>query len=100
MNGLVHAQTLGTPQEGKWGKFGGPRAYDKWIQRADADRPPQFPAGELAETLLSGRRSRASCGRHRRQAFMSNRRFDRDDREAAILRDITAGNFPTFYATS
>ncbi len=32
MNGLVHVQTLGTPQEDKWGTFGGPRAYEKWIQ--------------------------------------------------------------------
>jgi hypothetical protein len=32
MNGLVHALTLGTEQEEKWGRFGGPRAYDKWIQ--------------------------------------------------------------------
>ncbi|MGD9633413.1 MAG: hypothetical protein AB7G28_17165 [Pirellulales bacterium] len=31
MNGLVQAQTLGTPQEGKWGTFGGPRAYVKYV---------------------------------------------------------------------
>ena len=33
MNGLLHGLTLGTPLEEKWGHFGGPRAYTKWIQR-------------------------------------------------------------------
>jgi hypothetical protein len=32
MNGLIQAQTLGTPQEGKWGTFGGPRAYSEFVQ--------------------------------------------------------------------
>ena len=32
MNGLLHIQTLGTPLEGKWGTFGGPRAYTKYVQ--------------------------------------------------------------------
>jgi hypothetical protein len=32
MNGLVHALTVGTDHEEKWGHFGGPRAYDKWTQ--------------------------------------------------------------------
>ena len=32
MNGLVQIATLGTPQEAKWGKFGGPRAYSEFVQ--------------------------------------------------------------------
>lgn len=32
MNGLVQALTFGTPVEKTWGRFGPPRAYEKWIQ--------------------------------------------------------------------
>ncbi len=38
MNGLVHALTLGTDHEEKWGRFGGPRAYETWIQ-AEPSKP-------------------------------------------------------------
>ena len=34
MNGLIHALTLGTEHAEKWGRFGGPRAYTKWVQDA------------------------------------------------------------------
>ena len=34
MNGYLHALTLGTPLEAKWGAFAGPRAYLDWIQPA------------------------------------------------------------------
>ena len=34
MNGLIHALTLGTEHAEKWGRFGGPRAYTKWVQAA------------------------------------------------------------------
>ncbi len=39
MNGLVQIATLGTSQEGQWGTFGGPRAYEKWIQPEPASGP-------------------------------------------------------------
>ncbi|HEX5472536.1 MAG TPA: hypothetical protein VFW73_11650, partial [Lacipirellulaceae bacterium] len=32
MNGFLQFATLGTPYEKEWGKFGGPRAFSKWIQ--------------------------------------------------------------------
>ena len=38
MNGLVHIATLGTPHEEKWGTFGGPRAYTKWVQPESVTR--------------------------------------------------------------
>lgn len=34
MNGLLQAQTPGTPQEDEWGNFGGPRAYTDYVQSA------------------------------------------------------------------
>src|SRR5439155_2281241 len=35
MNGLLHALTLDSALEGKWGTFGGPRAYSDFIQPAE-----------------------------------------------------------------
>lgn len=32
MNGLLLATTLGRPEERAWGSFGGPRAYEAWLQ--------------------------------------------------------------------
>ncbi len=34
MNGLLQAATLGRPEEPAWGRFGGPRAYERWVQPA------------------------------------------------------------------
>ena len=34
MNGLLQAEALGTPEEGRWGTFGGPRAYERWMAAA------------------------------------------------------------------
>lgn len=34
MNGLLMAATLGRPQAEAWGRFGGPRAYERWVQPA------------------------------------------------------------------
>lgn len=34
MNGLLLAATLGRPEETGWGRFGGPRAYERWVQPA------------------------------------------------------------------
>ncbi len=81
MNGLVHAQTLGTPLESKWGAFGGPRAYEKWIQPGPA--PFKFPA--RPNDALSG------------SAFAEKiKSLDRDAREAAILDEVARGNIPDF----
>jgi len=33
MNGFIHAETSGTPYENKAGIWGGPLAYEKWIQQ-------------------------------------------------------------------
>ena len=81
MNGLVHAQTLGTSLESKWGKFGGPRAFEKWVQPGPA--PFQFPP--RPPDALSG------------SAFAEKiKPLDPDAREAAILAEISRGNIPEF----
>ena len=52
MNGLVHTLTVGTPLESKWGTWGGPRAYKRWVQPLpDADNIP----------ARRGRRATSDC---------------------------------------
>lgn len=81
MNGLVHVQTLGTPLESTWGKFGGPRAYEKWVQPGTA--PFEFPP--RPQDALSG------------SAFAEKiKSLDREAREAAILAEVSRGNIPEF----
>jgi hypothetical protein len=101
MNGLVHAQTLGTPAHGQWGKFGGPRAYEKWIQAEPFTPPP--PSGEgigegAGQRKNSGptippRPPKAVSG----NAFMQRiANITREQRESVILKEITRGNVPDF----
>jgi hypothetical protein len=110
MNGLVHIATLGTPLEGKWGTFGGPRAYMKFIQReptpaSDATKAvqPGTPTNESAKKLptfkswgLPPRPADAIGGAAFAQQVAP---LSLKDREAAILREITSGNFPDFLRT-
>ena len=95
MNGLVHVQTLGTPLESTWGHFGGPRAYTKWIQaelpQADSATPPvERPA---SPGVIPQRPPDAVGG----LAFMKSiAALTRGAREAAILKELAAGNLPDF----
>lgn len=114
MNGLVHAQMLGTPAEGQWGTFGGPRAYEAFIEErpivddaqanassaslqrtnARSSGSPALPGMEI-ETIPA-RRPDAIGGR----AFMEQLAgLSRDQREAAIYAEIAAGNVPGFLRT-
>ena len=118
MNGLVHAATLGTPNEEKWGKFGGPRAFTKWIQ-AEATVPPPRSVEEQGEALTaksdgpSSPQVKSSLGISKQSQLpprpkdaMSGSQFikslegvSREDREPAILNEIMRGNFPEFLRT-
>ena len=98
MNGLAHAQTLGTTQEGTWGGFGGPRAYEKWIQAdptlRDGERKPNpSPSPYLQGRGIPARPADAIGG----NAFMQSvANLNRQDREAAVLKEIIRGNIPDF----
>jgi hypothetical protein len=112
MNGLVHSATLGTPNEEKWGHFGGPRAYTKWVQPepsptsklliADAKSPVASPAANppngrplktKQQSQLPARPEHAIGG----SKFMKSLEgIAIDKREAAILRELSSGNFPDF----
>jgi hypothetical protein len=81
MNGLLQALTLGTPEQTKCGTFGGPRAYEKWIQPA-------------APTLkLPARAKDAPTGSEFAKSIEG---LSPLEREAAILKQITTGNVPPF----
>jgi hypothetical protein len=97
MNGLVHVATLGTPHEEKWGSFGGPRAYSQWIQSHPTPSEAQPAAKDKspidANSHLPPRPSGAMSGK---RFIDSVKELSLDDREAAILREISRGNFPAF----
>ncbi len=107
MNGLLEVATLGTRVEGKWGTFGGPRAYTKFVQAeptprnapsktaAPATKPPkQLP--ESPQSNLPPRPHDAIGGSEFAERIAA---LSLKDREAAILREITSGNFPNFLRT-
>jgi hypothetical protein len=91
MNGLLQGLTLGTALEDKWGQFGGPRAYTKWVQK---DPPADVENSEKSPTLsLPARPSDAPTGS---QFARLIEHLSRDDREAAVLKEIFRGNIPDF----
>ena len=104
MNGLVHAQTLGTPAEGTWGEFGGPRAYVKFIPEkpiADASataavKPTTPVAPGSKNEKIPPRPANAIGGK----AFMERiAPLSREEREQAIFEELAAGNVPAFLRT-
>jgi hypothetical protein len=101
MNGLAHTATLGTPHEEKWAKFGGPRAFTKWVQPEPTpvvtEQPPkgQAPA-ELQSREMSELPKRPANAVGGVEFIKSIEGLGLNDREAAILREITSGNFPDF----
>ena len=118
MNGFVHAATLGTPFEEKWGRFGGPRAYTKWVQAEPTPAPAQPKSKKpLAEQPAAAKSAavKTASSKHatlatakqllpaRPKGAMGGKEFmkkissmSREEREAPILREITSGNFPEF----
>jgi hypothetical protein len=91
MNGLLQGLTLGSALEDKWGQFGGPRAYTKWVQK---DPPIDGENSLESPTLfLPARTSDAPTGS---QVAGLIEHLSRDDREAAVLNEILRGNIPDF----
>ncbi len=82
MNGCLEALTLGTPLETKWGTFGGPVAYDQFIQPSPVSVDP-----------LPIRPKRAIGGLRFMQSIAD---LPREKREAPILEQMKLGNIPSF----
>jgi hypothetical protein len=90
MNGFLEAITLGTSLESAWGTFGGPRAYEKWIQTPFATTRPTTAPTNLD---LSARRADAPAG----HAFMQQiDSLAPKERDAAYIEQILGGNVPDF----
>ncbi len=98
MNGLLHGLSLGTEHAGDWGRFGGPRAYGKWVQPTpfvEPIVPRAVLAPDVAEFRLNvpPRPADAPTGSQFQEQIAA---LPRRDREAAIVTAITSGNVPEF----
>jgi hypothetical protein len=106
MNGLLQIATLGTPQEGRWGTFGGPRAYTKFVQaeptpgeKKEKTKTSESPSTNLPSTTMAGlpkRPANAIGGAEFAKQIVKLDQKDVIKRDAAILREILSGNFPDF----
>jgi hypothetical protein len=99
MNGLVHSATLGTSHEEKWGKFGGPRAFTKWVQPEPTPVVTEQASNERASRPLQtrdmqGLPKRPADAMGGTEFIKSLEGLSLEDREAAILREFVSGNFP------
>lgn len=98
MNGLLHALTVGTELQEKWGRFGRPRAYTDWIQAEPFVEPkevlPEIPADTPQVRLdLPNRPGDAPIG----SGFLQQvAELSLDEREAAVVREVLRGNVPEF----
>lgn len=87
-NGLLHAMTLGTALEGKVAQLDGPKVWESLIQE------PSVPPESIAQPReLPPRPTGAMSG----SAFIDTiKDLPREQREAAVLRELLAGNVPDF----
>jgi hypothetical protein len=80
MNGFLQAMTIGAPEAGRWGSFGGPRAYTQWIEPIVNGGIPDRPSGAIGGA-----------------AFMEQvAPLPLDEREARIAGEFVRGNAPAF----
>ncbi len=98
MNGLLHGLTLSTSLESKWGTFGGPRAYSKWVQPQPFADPSAVRATIPADApdvriAFPAHPAEAPTGSQFQQQIAE---LPRDQREATVLRELTSGNVPDF----
>ncbi len=93
MNGLLWALTLGGTHATEWGTFGGPRAYDHWIQPVPGTGAEPNVAPAAPPRPLPPRPSDAPGGHAVMAAVEKLSLFDR---EARILAEIDHGNVPDF----
>jgi hypothetical protein len=102
MNGLLHGLTLGTVAQGKWGAFGGPRAYEKWVQALpERGRPATAPATQPStqpstRPTIPSRSEDAPTGS---QFATKAAGLSPADREALVLSELLRGNVPRFMRT-
>ncbi len=92
MNGFLEAMSFGTSYEGKWGTWGGPRAYTKWIDGV-ANGTSTTPSVPQVTTIFAAHPVNAEPG----SKFMARiSTLPPADRELEIVKAITVGNVPVF----
>jgi len=96
MNGLLYGLSLGTESETRWGQFGGPRAYSKFVQPEPFREPRPQRAILVADAHpapleIPTRPQDAPTGSQFKQQIAA---MPRQEREAAIARQILDGNVP------
>lgn len=96
MNGLIHGLALGTDSETRWGHFGGPPAYSRWIQARLPLEPiaPSLPAAPPEFLLTIPARPADAPGGS--QFLKQIEALSPADREAAIETELARGNVPEF----
>lgn len=96
MNGYLEAMTLNTPAHAKWGAFGPPRAYTKWIQSAATDPMVRVPVSSIISggPQVSAIASAPGTGGHAIMKIVAD--LPRADRETVLVREIESGNAPEF----
>jgi len=82
MNGLLHALTVDTEFDGRWGRLGGPRAYTEWIQ------PPPILQLSIPK---HGKHPHGGSEIMRRVSSMSL-----TERENVLESELLRGNIPDF----
>jgi len=97
MNGFLEAMALNTPIHSKWGEFGTPRAYTKWIQPAAA--PPTAPAVKpepAPAVLLPTPDAPSPAGTSGTDIMKRVAPLTRAQREEVLMQEVKAGNVPAF----
>ncbi len=90
MNGFLEAMAFGTSLEGKWGTWGGPRAYTKWIDGRDV---AANISSQSVTTIFPERPKAAEAG----SVFMVKLApLPPIERETEIAKAISSGNVPEF----
>ena len=96
MNGVLQGLTLRTDNETKWGKFGGPPAYAKFVSPRAALEPivASLPAAPPVFLLKIPPRSEGAANGSK---FLEQiAALSPTDRESAIQTELTRGNVPDF----
>lgn len=97
MNGFLEAMTLNTPIHSKWGEFGTPRAYTKWIQLvAPAPAPAAAPKPEQRSVSASAIVAPSPSGASGTEIMNGVAALTREERETVLIEEVRAGNVPAF----
>jgi len=96
MNGVMQGLTLGTGNETKWGKFGGPPAYAEWIQAHPAVEPIAATLPPAPQEFLLKIPPRPDGAPTGSQFLKQIESLAPADRETAIETELARGNVPDF----